>query len=354
MKSIECEEQGIGRVDLTDEEIKTWVEFERSFWDDKGSLDRDLPSGVSRYPVKIVQHYRERWTRIVSDCAEDPPNYLSLNDLLTAAKRMEVVLGQGIVGKNIDELISKGEIEVAQRLLLIFSDGGDILIDSNQLRGEFAALRAVLKFNPRLGSETRLHSISSALMRVDAAEEAITTVRTDLDTFVESRRAEIDDLANLYRTKLLLEGPAEHWASVAKSSMRTVWITLTVFSVMLAIPACVVWENWPTISAYLDKTIEASKGGFSLASIVVFTIPILAYGWLLKHISRIFAQALSISADASHRKVMAVTFLGLAQNKSLSISEQDRALILNALFRPIATASQDEGPPTGLLDLIKK
>lgn len=354
MKTIECEEQGLGSENLTGDEVKAWVEFERSFWDDKGSLDRDLPSGVSRYQVKIVQHYRDRWTRVLSDCSEDPPNYASLDDAIAKAKAMEIVLGHGAVGRNVEELINRSEIEIAQRLVLVFSEGGELLADSSALRSEFAALRLVLKFNPRLGSETRLHTIASALTRVDAIEDKIASLKTDLDTFIEKRRSEIDELASLYRTKLLLEGPAEHWASVARSSMRTVWVTLAIFSVMLAIPAYVVSVNWPSISAYLDKTIEASKGGFSLASVVVFTIPILAYGWLLKHISRIFAQALSISADASHRKVMAVTFLGLAQNKSLSISEQDRALILNALFRPIATASQDEGPPAGLLDLIKK
>ncbi|MBM7324818.1 hypothetical protein JS562_17145 [Agrobacterium sp. S2] len=354
MKTIECEEQGLGREYFTEDEIRTWVEYERAFWDDKGSLDRDLQTGVSRYQVKIVQHYRDRWTRVLSDCTEDPPNYSSLDDAIAKAQEMQIVLGHGVVGKNVDELIRRDETETAQRLVLVFSEGGELLADSSPLRSEFAALRSVLKFNPRLGSETRLHTIASVLSRVEDVEDRIGSLKSNLDEFVETRRSEIDDLANLYRTKLLLEGPAEHWASVARSSMRTVWVTLAIFSVMLAIPAYVVSVNWPSISAYLDKTIEASKGGFSLASVVVFTIPILAYGWLLKHISRIFTQALSITADASHRKVMAVTFLGLAQNKSLSISEQDRALILNALFRPIATASQDEGPPAGLLDLIKK
>ena len=97
-----------------------------------------------------------------------------------------------------------------------------------------------------------------------------------------------------------------------------------------------------------------STCGISVASLVVFTVPVLAYGWLLKHVSRIFAQNLLIASDAEHRRVMAITFLGLAKRKSVGIAEQDRALILNALFRPAPTSPQEEGPPLGLLEFIKK
>jgi hypothetical protein len=85
----------------------------------------------------------------------------------------------------------------------------------------------------------------------------------------------------------------------------------------------------------------------------MITIPALFYAWFLKNVSRMFVQNLTLADDAAHRRALAITYLGLAENPKLSISEQDRALILNALFRPILGQSSDEGPPAGLLELIK-
>ncbi|WP_299724686.1 hypothetical protein [Devosia sp.] len=69
--------------------------------------------------------------------------------------------------------------------------------------------------------------------------------------------------------------------------------------------------------------------------------------------SRLFIQNLALADDASYRRVMTMTFLGLNADKSAAITDVERALILNALFRPAPPSTSDEGPPSGLLDLIK-
>jgi hypothetical protein len=95
------------------------------------------------------------------------------------------------------------------------------------------------------------------------------------------------------------------------------------------------------------------NGNMSLGGIAAITIPAIFYAWLLKNLSRLFIQSHNLADDAAHRRALAMTYLGLADNQHLSVSEQERALILNALFRPIPQHGVDEGPPSGLLDLIR-
>src|SRR5882757_5918605 len=70
--------------------------------------------------------------------------------------------------------------------------------------------------------------------------------------------------------------------------------------------------------------------------------------------SFIFIQNLNLADDAAHRRSLALTYMGLLQNEKHPASDQDRAIILNALFRPIPPQTNDEGPPAGLIELIRK
>jgi hypothetical protein len=72
-----------------------------------------------------------------------------------------------------------------------------------------------------------------------------------------------------------------------------------------------------------------------------------------KTVSRIFIQTLNLADDTAHRRALAVTYLGLAENPKIQLLEAERAIVLNALFRPLPNESGDEGPPAGLMDLIR-
>jgi hypothetical protein len=125
-----------------------------------------------------------------------------------------------------------------------------------------------------------------------------------------------------------------------------------VFTVLVVAPLGVVIWKWDIFSGAIGHL--ASGGTFSLSSVAAVTIPALLYAWLLKNVSRMFIHNLNLADDAAHRKSLAITYLGLSANPKLSISDADRALVLNALFRPTPSQSLDEGPPSGLLELIRK
>jgi hypothetical protein len=112
-----------------------------------------------------------------------------------------------------------------------------------------------------------------------------------------------------------------------------------------------VW--WEGIAGTITR-VTTSGGNISLGGVAAVSVPAVLYLWVLKNISRIFQQRLMLADDAGHRRLLTMTYLGLAKEPRLSITDNDRALILNALFRPIPPHAGDDGPPAGLLDLIKK
>lgn len=97
-----------------------------------------------------------------------------------------------------------------------------------------------------------------------------------------------------------------------------------------------------------------AAAGASHQALRTDTIPTLGYGWLLRHVSRVFVHNLNLVSDAEYREVLARTFLGLAEQKSAGVTEAERVLVLNALFRPAPPHAPEDGPPTGLLDLLGK
>lgn len=226
-------------------------------------------------------------------------------------------------------------------------------------------LKIVLQFNPNVATTADIVSASESLRIANNTTASIEQARLDAQVsldemrdafakYVDEKTRELNELHELYEKHLILQGPSRHWQKVASMGNRYAFFALVAFVVLLAAPAILIWAEWSAVSGYIDHVLDITKGTISVASLVVFTVPVLAYGWLLKHVSRIFAQNLLIASDAEHRRVMAITFLGLAKRKSVGIAEQDRALILNALFRPAPTSPQEEGPPLGLLEFIKK
>ncbi|MBD9390099.1 hypothetical protein IB237_23140 [Agrobacterium sp. AGB01] len=359
---LECRPQGIAKTKMPLDNLLSWFGKELNFWTGLSALDRDLVVANRSYGrTNITQVYSQRLSGILSDIRAG--HFESADDFVEDAKQLNVILAQGGLGTALSNLISKNPI-AAQRLAIIFTDS---ILSSlhNDVAGDLYTLRFAVEYNPFSVTTADVVSSSEALSRAKKAEKdtdkallenraAVEAGRQKLDAYIEEKTIELQKLHDLYENYLLLQGPSRHWKGVASTASSYAVGALILFAIMLLIPTIVVWLNWTNFSGYIDHVIDLTKGSFSVASLVIFTIPVLAYGWLLKHVSRVYTQNLAVAADAEHRRVMAITFLGLAKRKSVGVSEQDRALILNALFRPSPTSAQDDGPPSGLLELIKK
>jgi hypothetical protein len=159
-------------------------------------------------------------------------------------------------------------------------------------------------------------------------------------------------LEELYRKKLVIEEPANSWRRVARVK-RSAWqIWLLIFAGLVIGPIVAVIYFWDSFASAISH-LTTTGTTISFAGVAAVSLPALLYAWLLKNVSRVFIQTLNLADDAAHRRALAVTYLGLAENPKIELLEAERAIVLNALFRPIPTQPGDEGPPAGLIDLIR-
>jgi hypothetical protein len=269
-----------------------------------------------------------------------------LEQYLGYARSLRVVVGQGVIGARITELHSGNRKEEAKWLMAIYSTEW---FDTPEL----AALRAVVLGNPATIAAIDLIGAKTAINEATESRNQSASAATRLNQFVEDKTSVISDLESLYRQKLVIEEPAKFWAGVAQSRTWAWRIWLAIFAALVVVPVCLIIWFWQDFGNFVLHLTSSSNGPISLAGVAALSIPAFLYGWLLKNVSRMFIHHLNGADDAAHRRALCITYLGLAENPKLQITEQDRALILNALFRPIASQGLEEGPPTGLLDLIK-
>lgn len=171
------------------------------------------------------------------------------------------------------------------------------------------------------------------------------------DKLYADKKKLIENLEELFRKKIPVEEAATYWsnASLLKSRQWTVW--LTVFVLLTLLPLGLIIFFWNTVADAVVR-ITSTNGNIALGGVAAITVPALLYGWLLKNVSRMFVQSLMLAEDAAHRRLLTMTYLGLAKEPQLHITDNERAIILNALFRPMPPYTSDDGPPSGLIELI--
>ena len=69
---------------------------------------------------------------------------------------------------------------------------------------------------------------------------------------------------------------------------------------------------------------------------------------------RIFTQNQAGAADARQRRALIYTYLSLINKKNGAVTDQERLLILQALFRSSQAAAEEDVPPANLIDLMMK
>ena len=203
--------------------------------------------------------------------------------------------------------------------------------------------------------EKMISNLESSLQKYrDELIDNIKDIRGNITILEQSTKNNLEKLENLYSSKLVLAGPSKLWRDVRDRARLLVIFSIILFSILLVAPAIYLTSNWPPISAFISDIVAHSSNGISLTGVAVISIPALGYGWLLRHISRIFIHNLNLMSDAEYREVLSTTFLGMAERTSTGITEAERALVLNALFRPAPPNTTEDGPPSGLIDLLGK
>lgn len=345
---IEIPEQGFDETYQPDE-ISQFFTAEQSYLSSISGLLRENVQWESRsYEGSNIFNTATHELREIKrhwDATDTKP----LEAYVAAARRLEVVVGQGTIGKRVIDLVEANRKEDAKWLYYTFSSKWA----GQQLNAILSPIRGALLGHPAFAAYGDVVSATQAAKVARESRNAADASAKRLETFIADKSKVIADLEELFRKKIPVEESAVYWKTAADNAFWQWAAWLGVFAVLTLAPIVVMLWNWDPIAAAVTR-ITSSNGGISLGGVAAITVPALLYGWLLKNISRMFIHRMALADDAAHRRVLTMTYLGLAKEPRLAITDNDRALILNALFRPIPPHSADDGPPAGLIDLIKK
>lgn len=235
-------------------------------------------------------------------------------------------------------------------LLLIYSRG--IGPFGDPLQGKLNTYRSLFFFNPFARSVENSVAAKSIVQSASANLVEAKEFLSEAESLYSQKKQELEDLEKAYDEKIALDAPASYWETIERNARNSKWILLCVFITAILVPFVVVISYWQAVIGFWLELFNPSAGNVVLSNIVFVSVPLLAYGWILKHVSRLLLKAVEIESDASFRIMYAKTYLSLKKHSG-ELDEHDRAIVLNALFRPLTSGGSDDGPPIGVVDLLK-
>jgi hypothetical protein len=300
-----------------------------------------------------------------------------LKDYLQQAERLEALLLQSEMGASVLKMDEEGSLFIATALSL-----GVLNFRNGATKNFFIQARSLLAVNPFITmglklAESRslrgdvrrqLTQSSGVLRRLETREKALETElseqlakndanalsdRDRYDKWFAEKEKLLEETRDTYHKHVQTAEAAKFWRHKTWISTGIAWAAFIAFGAMVSFAFWLGFTNLDAIKTYV-ASLASDNSTVSLTPVVVITVPVLAYAWVLRHLSRVFIQNLTIADDAAYRRLMTMTFLGLTNDPKSGVTQAERAIILNALFRPAPPNPTEDGPPTGLLDIITK
>jgi len=232
----------------------------------------------------------------------------------------------------------------ADELAAVIAEAETHTSDTDRTRIQFETWQAEAKqeLNRRLAVFEEEHS--SKVANADLA----------LGKALSSYELRIADAEERVRKRLILEAPTTYWNRKARWHTGAAVVFGVIFLATLV--SGIYWLTHQGVdlvgSAYERIVKDRSDPGLlALVPLAFITLPTLAFAWLLRHVSRVIVQNLSLGADARLRGTIATTYGALTSERDATPAEL--AIALHALFRPIDGSSHSEIAPPNLQEILE-
>lgn len=177
---------------------------------------------------------------------------------------------------------------------------------------------------------------------------------------ISTQKDELKKLKDKYEIYMSLKTPVKYWrnrgllAFGAATGYLIIFIAVifAIYAFTLSSVEAFVLPNLPkdANNSIILKDLDLTKTLLPLVPIILLlAVPLM---WVLRHISRMFVENISDYRDAMLRSTMAQTYLALVSLPEAKIGDNERAIVLQALFRPGSSQPTDEGVPHPLVDLL--
>ncbi|RUM24370.1 hypothetical protein EFQ99_16415 [Rhizobium vallis] len=249
-----------------------------------------------------------------------------------------------------------------------FDNAAEIIRTGQQVIGELrtenaTALKEVAE--ARLELERAQSFFKSALNSSNQSLKTTTEGFQALSAEVSTRKGDVDAFKEALREEAKIEAAKQLWDERATAASRGFWASaMLLFLTLVVVPVVgfVKLESVIEVLRHIAETtllgIDQSKAeggillGLAINRIVIVTVPLALYFWMVRILVRFNLRSQMLMDDARQRHTMMNTYFHLIEKQSAV--KEDRALILNALFRPTPGQQNDSVDPPNFTELMDK
>lgn len=170
----------------------------------------------------------------------------------------------------------------------------------------------------------------------------------EVDGLKKTTRDELDSLVSSLETRIGTDAAQKLWKTKNEEHDSASWLYLKRLLIALGVGTV----SFPFLVWILASILDVSLTDFSAGLIVVLFLPLVALLWLLRLIAGLYRSNRDRADDAAERVAMIETFISLQAHGG--INEEERAVVLQALFRPFARGPEETLPNPAWEAIIKR
>lgn len=278
------------------------------------------------------------------------PHFATIQALAETDANAGAALLCACLNKGNDALIQANQLDAIARI------GATPLLDRARkkaitaLRDDLAALKKNLESDISTLRSLLDESDQNIKDNLRKHKEAIQVRETLWEGLIEKCDTDWTELKRVYDEKLALLAPTEYWRTRATNHRRKA------IGFAVAFVAALTAALWLFISFGISHLAMPDTQSTFLAVLPVL-VPAFAGVWVLRILGRMLSENLAISQDAEERETMVKTFLALMRDETTGksvVTDEDRRIILHALFRASTVTATDDSPPINLAEVVRK
>lgn len=213
-------------------------------------------------------------------------------------------------------------------------------------------------------AETRISSIVSAAADLDEnvtmANTTLTQLRSDFNVSKGSHEA----FVTAVREELKISESKQLWKSRANWSAASFWLSGAVIAAAIGIPTYYTITHVEGVANLLrtisnaavqglpDNATAAQLTAATISRLVIVSAPLALYFWAIKLMVRFNTRSMVLMDDARQRHTTMDTYFHLIEQNGATTEE--RALMLNALFRPLPGQGGENIEPPNFYEIVGK
>ncbi len=224
----------------------------------------------------------------------------------------------------------------------------DPSVDVQAYREALSGLRDEWDDQFRASQEQHAGIIAQFHREVEKLNEAHDQQVKQIGEVHAEHQVRMQQMESTFSTQMKLRSSERYWGEKRKVNVKRAnerrWVLIA------AVPFVIV----ALLAAFagVNKVGIVPASGFSTVGVFAYGVPTIIALWMLRLVVREYRENIDLADDAEERVAMVYTFKALEYDDK--VSDEERAIILQALFRPHGRAPEDTLPNPAWDAIVKR